>query len=98
MFTLSWRFHLFCFELLGTAEAITLNLNAEGSAESPWIFNGMVLFNKIGKTDAETFGEVSEYLFKKIMKWSSTVYFATDQYVIGKIIWKSLSYHSVGHN
>ena len=85
MFTLYWRFHLFSFEFLGTIEAITLNTNVETSAESPWIFDGMVLFNKMGKIDAETFGEVSEYLLKKIMKSSSTVYFVTDQYVVGLI-------------
>ena len=85
MFTLSWRFHLFCFEFLGTIEGITLNPNVEASAESPWIFDGMVLFNKMGKIDAETFGEVSEYLLKKIMKSSSTVCFVTDQYVVGSM-------------
>ena len=45
----------------------------------------MVLFNKMEKIDAETSGEVSEYLLKKIMKSSSTVYFVTDQYVVGSI-------------
>ena len=85
MFTLSWRFHLFCFEFLGTIEAITLNPNVEASAESPWIFDGMVLFNKMRKIDAETFGKVSEYLLKKRMKSSSTVYFVIDQYVVSSI-------------
>ena len=85
MFTLSWRFHLFCFEFLGTIEGITLNPNVEASAESPWIFDGMVLFNKMRKIDHETFGKVSEYLLKKIMKSSSTVYLVTDQYVVGSI-------------
>ena len=85
LFTLSWRFHLFSFEFFGTIEAITLNTNVENSAESPSIFDGMVLFNKMGKIDAETFGEVSEYLLKKIMKSSSTVYFVTDPYVVGLI-------------
>ena len=85
MFTLSWRFHLFCFEFLGTIEAITLNPNVEASVESPWISDGMILFNKMGKIDAETCGEVSEYLIKKIMKLSSTVYFVTDQYVVRSI-------------
>ena len=75
----------FLLWVLGTIEAITLNPNVEASAESPWIFDGMVLFNKMGKIDAETFGEVSEYLLKKIMKSSSTVYFVTDQYVVGSI-------------
>ena len=45
----------------------------------------MVLFNKMRKIDAETFGEVSEYLLKKRMKSSSTVYFVTDQYVVSSI-------------
>ena len=75
----------FLLWVLGTIEAITLNSNVEASAESPWIFDGMVLFNKMGKIDAETFGEVPEYLLKKIMKSNSTVYFVTDQYVVGSI-------------
>ena len=75
----------FLLWVLGTIEAITLNPNVEASAESPWIFDGMVLFNKMGKIDAETFGEVSEYLLKKIIKQNSAVYFVTDQYVIGQI-------------
>ena len=45
----------------------------------------MVLFNKMGKIDAETFGEVSEYLLKKIMNSSFAIYFVTDQYVVGSI-------------
>ena len=45
----------------------------------------MVLFNNMGKIDAETFGEAPEYLLKKIMKSSSTVYFVTDQYVVVSI-------------
>ena len=85
MFTLSWRFHLFCFEFLDAIEAITLNPNVEASAESPWIFDGMVLFNKMGKIDAEAFGEVSEYLLKEIMKSSYRVYLVTDQHVVGLI-------------
>ena len=45
----------------------------------------MVLFNKMGKIDVETFGEVSEYLLKKKMKSSSAIYFVTNQYVVGSI-------------
>ena len=85
MFTLSWRFHLFCFEFLDTIEGITLNPNVEASAESPWIFDGMVLFNKKGKIDAKTFRKFFEYLLKKIMKSNSTVDFVTKQYVVGSI-------------
>ena len=86
MFTLSWRFHLLCFEFLGTIEVITLNPNVEATAESPWILDGMFLFNKMGTIDdVETFGEFSQHLLKKIMKLSSTAYFDTDHYVAGLV-------------
>ena len=39
----------------------------------------------MGKIDAEAFGEVSEYLLKKIMKSSYRVYLVTDQHVVGLI-------------
>lgn len=49
------------------------------------IFDGMVLFQQIGKILLPTYGDVSEFLINQIVKNSIVVYFVTDQYLQGSV-------------
>ena len=54
--------------------------------DAAMIFNGMVLLQQIEKVVLSTFGDVAEYLLKRILRSSNgTVYFVTDQYIPGSI-------------
>ena len=53
----------------------------------PAIFNGMVLLQKI-PSNLKTFGEISDYLLRKILSGSAnSAYFVTDHYLPHSIRW-----------
>lgn len=49
------------------------------------IFDGMVILQQMTKIALPTFGDISEYLIKRILKSSSVAYFVTDQYLPGSV-------------
>jgi hypothetical protein len=49
-----------------------------------WIFDGMVLLQQLASVQLLTFGVVSEFILRRIMK-AKIVYFVTDQYLEGSI-------------
>ena len=54
-----------------------------GSAQ---IYDGMVLLQQLEKVPLATFGDVSEYILRRILSHNAlTTYFVTDQYIDGSI-------------
>ncbi len=68
-------------KLLDALEADVPPLEVE-PLETVFIFDGMVLLQQLASIPLDTFGDVSEHIFNRIMKGNSdTVYFVTDQYL-----------------
>lgn len=59
--------------------------HGEVPADAVHIFDGMVLLQQLARIVLPTFGDVSEYLIKRILKDSTIVYFVTDQYLPGSV-------------
>ena len=49
------------------------------------IYDGMVVLQQASNIPLETFGDLSEYIFSRIIKDVNVVYFVTDRYMAGSI-------------
>ena len=77
---------LHTLDLLDTIESNVIQTDIEIPQDATMIFDGMVLLQQMEKVLLSTFGDVAEYLMKRITRSSSgTVYFVTDQYIPGSI-------------
>lgn len=67
-------------KLLEALESHVSDSICETPSDAAHIFDGMVLLQQLENVKLTTFGDVSEFILKRIMLRSSVVYFVTDQY------------------
>ena len=73
-------------KLLDAIESSVVGICDELPKDSCMIFDGMVLLQQLGCVQLSTFGDISEYVLKRITSdCYSWIYFVTDQYKAGSI-------------
>ena len=73
-------------KLLDAIESSVVGICDELPKDSCMIFDGMVLLKQLGCVQLSTFGDISEYVLKRITSdCYSWIYFVTDQYKAGSI-------------
>ena len=61
------------------------NISNFHQSDMAYIYDGMVLIQQLQNIPLVTFGDVSEFLLKQILKYSSVAYFVTDRYFSGSV-------------
>lgn len=68
-----------CWSYLGAVESSAISPDNDTEFDA-WIFDGMVIFQQLTFVNLLTFGDVSEFVLRRIREANTEIYFVTDQY------------------